>query len=586
MSSRTGAPRKERRWVFLAAVIKAGTFLVVAALIVPPWLRNLFPRWFLRGATVAFLWALLAVFLLTWALAPIIAAVALRRIRRAHRRGLPWSGAARALLLCGACFTGALFLELGAAARLAWSRRPPALPIPFATTTSPAPVLALPWGAFNPTPSVPFADEPDDLLDLVVIGESSARGEPYHPWLSVGQIVAWQLEQVFPGRRVRLTMRAAPGVCLEGALPGLNGLTHRPDAVLIYAGHNEFQARFGWARTVAHYVREAPPRPLAEVILETMSRFSALGRIIRRSLERHQLDVPPPPRVTRALVDMPSCTHEEYAALRADFRRDLEAAVRFCERVGALPILVIPPSNLGDYSPARSVMSATATATDRAAFARDFLAARFLELTDPARALAAYRALLVREPGFAEAHYRLARLLDAAGDSDQARHHYIQARDLDGLPMRCPSDFQAAYRAVAARHDVVLIDGPAVLAALTPRGILDDHVFHDAQHPNLRGYVALARAVLNRLHARRAFDWPDGRTAPGITPADCAAHFGLGPRAWSAVCTRTAIFFEGTAYIRYEPSGSLEKARRYHIEARRIAAGGNLDTTRMVSLGY
>ncbi len=30
--------------------------------------------------------------------------------------------------------------------------------------------------------------------------------------------------------------------------------------------------------------------------------------------------------------------------------------------------------------------------------------------------------------------------------------HYVAARDLDGLPMRLPSDFQQIYREVAARH--------------------------------------------------------------------------------------------------------------------------------------
>jgi hypothetical protein len=37
-------------------------------------------------------------------------------------------------------------------------------------------------------------------LRILVIGESSGRGEPYNPWLSVGQIVAWRLKNVFPER--------------------------------------------------------------------------------------------------------------------------------------------------------------------------------------------------------------------------------------------------------------------------------------------------------------------------------------------------------------------------------------------------
>ncbi len=40
---------------------------------------------------------------------------------------------------------------------------------------------------------------------------------------------------------------------------------------------------------------------------------------------------------------------------------------------------------------------------------------------------------------------------------------------------------------------VLLVDGPRVLEAISPHGILDDGLFHDAQHPNLRGYVASPR---------------------------------------------------------------------------------------------
>ena len=37
-------------------------------------------------------------------------------------------------------------------------------------------------------------------IRILVIGESSARGEPYHPWLSVAQIAAWRLEKIVAGR--------------------------------------------------------------------------------------------------------------------------------------------------------------------------------------------------------------------------------------------------------------------------------------------------------------------------------------------------------------------------------------------------
>ena len=64
-----------------------------------------------------------------------------------------------------------------------------------------------------------------------------------------------------------------------------------------------------------------------------------------------------------------------------------------------------------------------------------------LEDVDSAASLKKYRELLVREPGFAETHYRVAMLLRKAGEWQQSYRHFITARDQDGYPMRCLSAF-------------------------------------------------------------------------------------------------------------------------------------------------
>jgi hypothetical protein len=566
-----------RRLRLLAALVLGGTLAVVAPVFVPAWLDALLTREVVRGATDAFLWALLAAFLTTLAAAPVGLVVAAWRVRRARRRRQSWLGAARALVLCASGLMGAGLLEVAAGAWGSWYHQIPKLPTAFANAISPG-------AEVDPPAPTSFAKAGSDALDIVVVGESSAGGVPYQNWLSVGQILGWQLGRVFPGRAVRVDVRAAPGVPLEEAVKRLRGLERRPDAVLIYAGHNEFQGHFGWGRAVAHYPEEQWPRLRGDWLLEAVSRRSALGALVRESLDRNQLDNPPPVLQVRGVVDHPVCTPEEYARLRSDFRRRLEALVTYCETIGALPLLIIPPGNLGDFAPVRSVMAPTATKAERAAFARAFLAARALEASDPARAEGAYRALLDRQPGFAELHYRLARLLERAGDRTGARRHFVLARDLDGLPMRCPSDFQEVYRAIAERHGAVLVDGPEVLAALSPRGVTDDRLFHDAQHPNLRGYAALAQALLDKLCERRAFGWPAGRPAPVVSPAECARHFGMDAPKWATVCARGASFYERTAPARYDRSENLERARRYHEAARRIAAGASVEEAGLMSL--
>src|SRR5262249_31106554 len=149
------------------------------------------------------------------------------------------------------------------------------------------------------------------------------------------------------------------------------------------------------------------------------------------------------------------------------------ALASYCGRIGAVPILIVPASNDGSYEPSRSVLSGATPAAEREAFARAIRAARAIEADDPGAAIAAHRRLAVQHPELAEPPYRLARLLAAAGAGAEARAHFTRARALDGLPLRCPSDFREAFRVVADRYGALLIDADERLAPMNPAGISD-----------------------------------------------------------------------------------------------------------------
>ena len=77
-----------------------------------------------------------------------------------------------------------------------------------------------------------------------MLGESSAAGEPYQPYVSVGTIIADEIERATPGIRVETEIAAYGGASLESMEEYLPRLKARPDAVIIYSGHNEFAAHY------------------------------------------------------------------------------------------------------------------------------------------------------------------------------------------------------------------------------------------------------------------------------------------------------------------------------------------------------
>jgi hypothetical protein len=541
--------------------------VIAGLLITPDWL--LWPA-LAYAARVAAIGFLVALEVAAWgvalaSLAGIMVSSAI--LYRGRRRPRAQPAALRTLVLCVSCLL-ALALAETLAGTLSASARPgfaggkayPDLPLRFDAPAAP--------GETN----------------VVVVGESSAVGIPYENWFSIGRIIVWQLEQAIPGRRFRLEVLADPGATLEQQHDKLAGLRVRPDLLIVYSGHNEFVSRALWTHEVDHYLDEISASP-GKQLLEWTARSSALAALIRQTTLKFRMSVPPYVRGHRTLVDVPSYTPEQEALRLADFRARLETIVAYASKVGALPVLVIPPANDAGFDPSRSILPAGTSRAERAAFERASRMARRLETTDTESAIAAYRALLSRQPGFAETHYRLAHLLDRTDARAEAYAHFVAARDLDGLPLRCKSSFQEAYRGVAAGKDCILVDGQELFHALGPRGLLDDALFHDSVHPSVRGHVALAQAILEALHARGAFGWPREKPAPPIEPAACAAHFGLRGRQWQPLCERGAMFYRAVAPLRFDQGMRRLKERAFASAALRIANGASPESTGLPNVG-
>ncbi len=249
----------------------------------------------------------------------------------------------RCVALAASMMIAVVLAESAAGAYLAWLHRTPPLP-----------------------PAHPNARSETGDVRIVVVGESSAEGVPYRDWLSVGKVVTWQLRRAIPWRMFHVEVQARPGWTLEQMHQRLVESRSQPDAVIIYAGHNEFASRFGWSSDVPYYLDE--PVPPAEAAAGLVGRYLPLTRLLGETLERERVAAAPRPR-PRSLVDVPSHTPADRSARLADFRRRLEGLVAYCERVGALPVLVIPPGNDAGFEPSRSILPPETSRAEREAFA-------------------------------------------------------------------------------------------------------------------------------------------------------------------------------------------------------------------------
>lgn len=577
--------RSRRRWLGLIAVGLALGGLAVAVLLGAVWYDafTLSPsgRW-LRFRIVRLL---LTGFLVACGAVPtgLVASifVGIRARWRGDRRLASRSG--KVVLLSVSLLVGMGLSELVCAWRLRGLARlvhPPA----FANSTHrPTAALEPPEGKHIASPLKKIAalnasaTSSEKTIELVIIGGSSAYGFPFAPRMSLDRIIAWQLGRAFPARTVRADNRAAPGLILESAVEKLVGLERRPDLLIIYSGQNEFQSRFGWLRTVDHYRRESKATPL--LLARQARRWSSVADLLGRDLDRFEAALASWERDEKDPVDTPCCTPEEYSAILADYRLRLDGLLNDCDAAGILTMLVVPPSNDGGFDPNRSVLPPDTSRAEQRAFAARLDAVVRGEKDRPAEAVAGYRRLIAEQPGFAETHFRLARLLEAADSYDEAREEYTRARDLDGLPIRCPSPFLEVCRELGRRHRCILLDASRLLALACPHGVLDDRMFNDAHHPSLNAFATMAREALRLLKDRRAFGWPEDLPAPRFTIADCVARFKLDQEVWISICKGSHLYYALTAGSVRDPAWRQSVAARYKRAMFLLAAGKSPDET-------
>jgi hypothetical protein len=575
--------RFARRFLWVAFLAMCGV-LAVAGLVVLLVARRGVSQEMLWRSKLWFLLALEAAYGTALA-AALIATPALGLLLLAARRRAARPKLARGLLLCISLLLGMALAEAGAWVWRARLERTGVLALARPGRAAAGRFELEPAGSLaDPVLPTRFPEPPERAVTLVVLGESSAEGVPFNLYaLSAGSLVRWQLEDLLPGRQFQLVNLAASGETLERQHRKLATLAYRPDVLMIYCGHNEFSSRMPWSRDVPYYRDEQVPS-LWETVHERVEQTSPFCGLIGQAADTCRVAIAPRGGY-RALVDTPAYTAAEFARLLADFRRRLDVIVSYAETVGAVPILIIPPANDSGFEPNRSFLPPATPRAEREAFAREFRAARDFEMGRGRAAAGLYQSLMARQPGFGEGHFRLARLLEEQEAWSDAYRHAIAARDEDGLPMRCPTAFQDAYRDVAARHRVILIDGQALFHAIGSHGLLGYDLFLDAMHPSLRGQIALAQAILHGLRARRAFDWPESTPAPVLDPARCAAQFGLGLAAWKKICDWGAMVHDLLASGSHDPSERLARRRNYEIAARRIAHGEVPESVGLPNIG-
>ena len=382
-----------------------------------------------------------------------------------------------------------------------------------------------------PTPNADFfpADKPDGTFRVVVMGGSSAAGYPFYRNASLSQVLDTRLGLAYPDREIEVINTAMAAVNSFTLLDFVDEILEiEPDAVLIYAGHNEYYGALGAASTEsvggsAWLVRTY----LALRDLRTVQLMrGALASVQRAASEREAGERPSNTLMARMVGEQAVPLGSDVFERGADqFRGNLSRILAAYERADVPVYVGTLASNERDQRPFVTVHQ---EGVDAEAWGRDLRTA--ITEVENGAGPEPLRAVAEADPEAADAPFVLGHALLSQGDRDGAQAAFQRARDLDALRFRAPSAFDDIIREEAAAHGAVVVETEAALRGLAPDGLIGSVAMLEHLHPTLLGYATLADAFFDALVASGQIGpvpqpTPPGRLVSLVTPMDSIAGY-------------------------------------------------------------
>ncbi|HZE08307.1 MAG TPA: hypothetical protein VE110_06065 [Gemmatimonadaceae bacterium] len=346
----------------------------------------------------------------------------------------------------------------------------------------------------NPAPEMFAAEKPPGALRVFVLGESATAGFPYPRNVMFSRMLRDVFRDVLPGDSVEVINL---GIAATNSFAMLDMAkevaAQHPDAVLIYAGHNEYYGALGTASRVSIPGGVGVVRLYLRLLrLRTVLALrNGIAAIRRRPASQNDLEAASLMEVLARDREIPLNSPAYQEGVR-QFESNLQAIATVFTRNGTPVLIGSLASNLRDQVP--------------------------------------FAAQANSSPGGARSAYDSAAAALARGDSVRAKSLFTRARDLDVVRFRAPSEFNDVIRQVCSRTGAVYVPVAEAFASVSPGGVPGSNIFLEHVHPTRDGQALIGRVFFETLLRTglrgRNFDttrmrpWSDYARGMDLTPFD------------------------------------------------------------------
>jgi lysophospholipase L1-like esterase len=329
--------------------------------------------------------------------------------------------------------------------------------------------------ATTPVPSKDLflKEKPANGFRIFILGGSTAAGFPYGNNLMFSRILFHKLRDTFPNKHIEVVNTSMSAINSYTLLDFTDEILEKqPDAILIYAGHNEFYGALGVGSLESlgrsrWFIRSYLKLKRFRTFL-LLRDFMGWLRKLTGSASADQLQQSDQTATLMERIaaeqEIPYKSHLYELGLN-QFKSNLSEIVQTCRNAGVSVILSELVSNIRDQAPFSSL------ATDSIPPANTF--------------------------------FQKARQNELQQNFSQAYDLYHRAKDLDAIRFRATEDFNAIIHSIAATHNVPVAPMKTYFEMASPNRLVGNNIMVDHLHPNIKGYFLMAEAFYNTMHEEK-----------------------------------------------------------------------------------